>query len=279
MKELKRICPKCGDEIIYKTKSAFYAARKKNSTCFVCRNKNLIGENNPFYGKKHSKESKEKYIQSRKDGYNNHKYKSKEYRDKQSKLNSGENNNMYGKTFYDVWLKKYGKDIADEKMKNLKEKHSKNNSGVNNPMYGKPSPIGSGNGWSGWYKGWYFRSLLELSYMINVIERYNIKWESGEKKKYQIKYNVDGKIKNYYPDFILENKYIVELKPKKLYNTIINKAKKESALSYCDKNGYIYKMRTPKKLNKTEILKLYNSDKIKFLDRYKEKLLEYIKNN
>ena len=34
-------------------------------------------------------------------------------------------------------------------------------------MYGRFSPRGSGNGWSGWYKEWYFRSLLELSYMIN----------------------------------------------------------------------------------------------------------------
>lgn len=30
--------------------------------------------------------------------------------------NSGVNNPMYGKTFYDVWLEKYGKDIADQKL-------------------------------------------------------------------------------------------------------------------------------------------------------------------
>jgi hypothetical protein len=39
-------------------------------------------------------------------------------------------------------------------------------------MYGKPSPNGSGN-------GWYFISLHELSYMVNVIERFKLKWNSG----------------------------------------------------------------------------------------------------
>jgi len=51
-------------------------------------------------------------------------------------------------------------------------------------MYGKPAPIGSGNGWSGWYKGWYFRSLLELSFMINVIERFKMSWQNAETKKH-----------------------------------------------------------------------------------------------
>ena len=82
-------------------------------------------------------------------------------------------------------------------------------------MYGKPAPIGSGNGWSGWYKGWYFRSLLELSFMINVIERFNMPWISAENQTYKISY-VDTNLKqrNYYADFIIDNKYIVECKPK-----------------------------------------------------------------
>jgi hypothetical protein len=63
----------------------------------------------------------------------------------------------------------YGKEKANKMKNNL----SILNSGSKNKMYGKPSPQGSGNGWSGWYKGWYFRSLIELSYMVNVIEK---KW-------------------------------------------------------------------------------------------------------
>jgi hypothetical protein len=36
-------------------------------------------------------------------------------------------------------------------------------------MYGKPSPQGSGNGWSGWYKGKYFRSIMELSFIVEYL--------------------------------------------------------------------------------------------------------------
>jgi len=29
---------------------------------------------------------------------------------------------MFGKTFYDIWIKKFGKEIADKKLKDFKEK-------------------------------------------------------------------------------------------------------------------------------------------------------------
>ena len=92
-------------------------------------------------------------------------------------------------------------------------------------MYGKPSPQGSGNGWSGWYKGWYFRSLLELSYMILVIERFNISWSNGEKIKITYK-NFSGINRNYFPDFLLNNKYIIEIKPKNYIIQLMSYIKK-----------------------------------------------------
>jgi len=118
---------------------------------------------------------------------------------KQYSLNStGKNNSNYGAKFSHgfgekYWLDKYkGKTWEEfygkEKSNKLKQNMSIRTSGENNPMYGKPSPQGSGNGWSGWYKGWYFRSLKELSYMINIIERFHLKWENGEQKKYRIEY-------------------------------------------------------------------------------------------
>lgn len=54
------------------------------------------------------------------------------------------NKSNKGKTFEEI----YGKEKAVE----LKEKLSERFSGEGNPMFGKPSPEGSGNGWSGWYK-------------------------------------------------------------------------------------------------------------------------------
>ena len=55
---------------------------------------------------------------------------------------------------------------GQEKAKVIKEKFSLRMRGKNNHMYGKPSPNGSGNGWSGHYGSFYFRSLLELSFLI-----------------------------------------------------------------------------------------------------------------
>jgi hypothetical protein len=174
-------------------------ANKKNSKCKSCGLKEIMtddvkkkmservkGENNPmfgkfgnlnpFFGKHHTEESKKKIVKDR--DYSN--YKTEEFRQKISKLTKGENNPMYGKSVYNVWVERYGKEIANKKMIEYKKKQSLINSGEKNSMYGKPAPINSGNGICGWYKDWFFRSLLELSYMIYVIERFNLEWLSIE---------------------------------------------------------------------------------------------------
>jgi hypothetical protein len=56
---------------------------------------------------------------------------------------SGENSGMYGKTNYDIWLQKYGEEIAKEKWVNQQKKSAKNRKnnpktmGENNVMYGR----------------------------------------------------------------------------------------------------------------------------------------------
>lgn len=67
-----RNCPVCGKELLYPNHNSFYRARKNNSKCNSCKQ---VGENNSFFGKKHSNKTKELYSQTRK----------------------GENNSMYGK--------------------------------------------------------------------------------------------------------------------------------------------------------------------------------------
>ena len=79
--------------------------------------KNKHGKNNPFYGKHHTEESKKKM------GGAVHDY-------------SGDKNPMYGRTNYDVWLDKYGKEIADEKQLSSNEKNRISNLGENNGFYG-----------------------------------------------------------------------------------------------------------------------------------------------
>jgi hypothetical protein len=200
---------------------------------------------------------------------------------KSAKILCGKDNPRYGNfNNYEIWLKKYGKYEADKRLIEFKKKISKATKGKNNPMYGKPSPQGSGNGWSGWYNGWYFRSLLELSYMINEIENNNKRWETGEQNKYKIEYvDYEGKNRNYFPDFVIDNKFLIECKPLRLHNTSLVKSKTEAAEKFCKKNGLVYILTCPKKLNSDEVKKLHNLGKIKFLDRYEEKYQQLYGNN
>jgi hypothetical protein len=260
-----RNCPSCGILLTYTLTSNMLAAEKKQKKCMKCalKNRNTTGKNNPFFGKTHSKKTKELISKA-----NLGRILGLDPR----KSLKGDKNPMYGKSFYDIWLEKYGKTEADKRLNKFKKTQSTLNSGENNAMYGKPSPKGSGNGWSGWYKDWYFRSLLELSFMINVIERFKFTWENGEKKKYTIPYiNYNNISRTYRPDFILNNKFMVECKPKKLHTTPLNKLKAEAAKKFCKKNGLKYHQIDCKKLSQEEIKKLYEKEDIKFIDKYNDK--------
>src|SRR5690606_32422416 len=108
-----------------------------------------LGENNPFYGKKHSEESKRKIVENRDQSA----LKTEEFREKMKKINNARPNPMKGSSVYEIWIKKYGLEVANKKWEEFKRKQSENNSGKNNPMFGKPAPKKSGNGWKGWYHG------------------------------------------------------------------------------------------------------------------------------
>jgi len=262
---LYRVCNFCGEKTTHKDVKNRIRCENENKKCNKCmakiKQEKYAGINNPFFGKHHTDDVK-KYFKNI--------HKGKRY-SINTEFKKG-NINIYQKTNYEWWVINYGEKIANEKNDKFKEKLSIINSGVNNPMYGKPSPIGSGNGWSGWYKGWYFRSLLELSYMLFVIERFNLKWENGEKKKNKITYVLNGVSKNYFPDFIIENKYVVECKPKKLQNTEINKLKAQFAKNDCAKKNLIFKYVDCFKIKKEELIKLYLEGKIKFIKKYEEKI-------
>lgn len=258
-----RLCPNCNSEINYSTKYNLARAIRQNDLCRKCscqktsqqnvRLGKLKGKNNPNFGKKFSEEHRKNISENH---WNS----------------SGSKNPMFGKSFYDCWVEKYGKETADEKLIVFKKKQSEINSGKNNRMFGKPSPQGSGNGWSGWYKGWYFRSLLELSYMIKVIERFNLPWKSAECKEFAIPYiNWNGEQRTYFADFVISNKYLVECKPRRLHNTPNVLAKKEGAKLACKKLGLTYKLRFIKMLSDGSIKTLVERGQIKFLPRYEEK--------
>jgi hypothetical protein len=291
MTSFKRKCSKCECEITYKNKYNMLNAEKKQSKCKSCGLKEVMtedvkkrmserfkgeknpmygkfGELNPFFGKKHSDETKKKMVVGRDYSV----YKTDEFRQKISKLVKGKGNPMYGKSIYEVWVKKYGKNIAETKMSKFKKLQSKLNSGENNSMYGKPSPKNSGNGICGWYKGWFFRSLLELSYVVSVIERFNLDWENGESEKYKISYEIDGTKRNYFPDFVIGGKYMVECKPKKLWEIKINKIKFKFAKEFCNKNGLIFKITDISKIKKPYLLELISIGDVVLTNKWKDKI-------
>ncbi len=104
------------------------------------------------------------------------------------------------------------------------------------------SPINT-RGISGYYKDFSFRSLNELSFMINYLEKKNIKFKNGEISEYKIEYfNLEkNKIRNYYPDFITD-KYIFECKPKAFWQKQETTEKANAAKIYCEQNNLQYRI-------------------------------------
>ena len=74
---------------------------------------------------------------------------------------------------------------------------------------------------SGWYNGLYFRSSLELSFLVQNQDK---TFSSCEKNKYKIIYDDNGKQRVYYPDFT-DGNMVYEIKPTGLLNSHINKLK------------------------------------------------------
>lgn len=170
--------------------------------------------------------------------------------------------------------KTYEEYYGIERTKIIKDKFG-DRRGKNNPQYGKPAYHGSGNGWSGWYKGWYFRSLRELSFMINYIEENDIKWKSAEEKQYAIPYiHYDGTDRNYFADFILNENMLVEIKPFNLINSPLVKLKTDAAIRWCKNKNMLYNIISDKEyklLTNKDIKQLVDMGLLKWLSRYQEK--------
>jgi hypothetical protein len=218
-----------------------------------------------LYGAELAKIKKQKVSDGACRGEKNHMYRSGKWGGKNEKYNA----------HLAAWKgKKFEEIFGHEKAKEIRKKLSVKSSGKNNPMYGKPSPVGSGNGWSGWYKNIYFRSILELSYLKHLIDS-RISFENGEYKKYQIPYKAFGVDRTYSPDFYLvETDEYIDVKPKKLVNSRSNKLKFEAAKN---KHGDKFRILTEDEIVRLEtpdIIKLLLSGDLKFIKRYEEKLKE-----
>jgi len=203
------------------------------------------------------------------------KEKATRVKEKLSKASSGENNANFGGEYRGTRIIEKGKTFeeifGEQRAKEIKKKFSQNSSGKNNSMYGKPSPAGSGNGYSGHYKGVFFRSIFELSYLHYLFEN-NIKFENAEKRKFRVEYKDGENDRTYFPDFFLtETEEIIEIKPTKLLNCRINKLKFEAAEK---RYGEKFKILTEKDftiLGTDDIIVLYQNKELIFTERYKKK--------
>lgn len=237
------ICDNCNSETILKNIPENYILSNNNYFCKSCRN---IGENNPMYGKKWTDELK--------------KERSFKY--------SGENNPMYGKNLYDVWVKKYGEEIAKLKKDEYSNTHSKLNSGRNNPMYGKT-----------YYDIWVEKYGEKEAFLRNEYKRNkNKKWLENNpdqlrkmiiqshKKRYR-KTSIERKIEDYLINqkidykynFILDNKYQFDFLIK--YRNLIIEVNGD----YWHANPEIYSDidKTKKPLNETQRYKVDLDEKKK----------------
>lgn len=264
-----RVCPSCGKEIQYNTATAYYKSIERKSSCMDCRNKNYSGVGNPFYGRKHTPETKEKISAVDKSYTQTDDFKQK------TKEGMGDKFGKVGGNPYPFWVSTYGKEEADKRLALAATKKSVANSGERNPMYGKPSPQGSGNGWKGWYNGAFFRSIRELMFRIEMEEQKK-QFCTGESKKTAIQYTDPmGQVRNYFPDFIVEEKHMVEVKPKRLWNTPTIKAKRLAAEQWCQQNGMDYSLSDPK-IDIDKIKKLWEDGCIKWMKDYETKFREFI---
>ena len=103
---IKIQCHKCG-----KWKEFTYDGRHETKE-YICTSCRVSGKNNPFYGKKHCKELKDRLSKERKGVWG-----------------IGEKNAMYGKPCYFK--------MSEDEKQQWKKNISKSTFGKNNPMYGK----------------------------------------------------------------------------------------------------------------------------------------------
>ena len=85
-------------------------------------------------------------------------------------------------------------------------------------------------------------------------------------------------MRTYFPDFIVEDTRLIEIKPAKLHNTPKVLAKRAAAEEFCKSKNMVYEILDPLILSDDEIISLYTCGKIRFLEKYDQKFRErYLK--
>ena len=188
--------------------------------------------------------------------------KKEEFRVIMSNATRGEKNSMYGKkqpklAERNASLK--GKTLEEihgiERAQDIKARISINLTGEKNPAYGKVYKRG-GKSLKGYYKGQFFRSLLELSFLKHLEEKQFISLDKIKSECYKIPYFIDGAKHIYTPDFYVPDlNCVYEVKPLYATTILINVLKASAAKEYFTKQKINYHVVTEN-----------NFQKLKFLD-------------
>lgn len=261
MSEWNNPCPTCGKDRFYSRKAGMDRSIADGHQCKSCKQ---LGEANSRFGKSPTPEMVAKMLSHMTD----------ERREQARKQLSLVTNR---RPHYEIWVDKYGEEEAERRSRAFIQKQSDLRSGEGNPMFGKPAPMGSGNGWSGWYNDNYFRSLHELSFIVGILERYGFSWRSAETNDLRIRYKSPaGAPRNYFADFFVEDQILVEVKPARLWGSLEVAAKREAAVSYCHHHGLAFCLYDPPPLPPQEVYKLWKNGSLRWLPRYEPRFEEWI---
>lgn len=144
------------------------------------------------------------------------------WRKKMSEVTSGDKNPMHGRHDHVEGLKRFarektGKTLEEvhgvEVAKQLRKQRSASATGSNNPAYGKVYDNG-GKSVKGHYKGLFFRSLLEYSFM-KYLETVGVDLHADvDYECFQAHFIHEGRERTYKPDFYVRSHNVVyEVKP------------------------------------------------------------------
>lgn len=186
-----------------------------------------------------------------------------EWLQKLSSLSAGKNNPMYGRTDHVHGLKKESnrrKGLTLEEIHGtneallIKSKISKSLSGENNPAYGKTYKNG-GKSVKGYYKGFFFRSLFEYSFMKHL-ELKGLSLNTDiQYEHFIIPYELAGRKRTYRIDFYVpKEKIVYEVKPEYCLKrqTEQNILKWKAAHEFCNARGLEFKIVTENNFQKIQ---------------------------
>lgn len=156
------------------------------------------------------------------------------------------NKSTVGKTLEEI----YGEDKAYE----IRKKLSDSRRGEKNPAYGKTYKSG-GKSVKGYYKGFFFRSLLEYSFMKHLESLGRSLKSDVSYESFSVKYTLNGSNRTYKIDFFDSLDQIAyEVKPSYIFkaNKVLEEQRNkwDAAKTYFDTIGITFKVVTDKDFTK-----------------------------